>query len=94
MTTRRIIIKSQYLRICKQIDSKIEKVVLKSIEEYDFIDLITPFNYYFINTTDENYEEKIDYILTLQDIELTQDELEIVYPIIYNDFIKWYKTLQ
>ena len=38
--------------------------------------------------------EKIGYILTLQDIELTQDELEIVYPIIYNDFIKWYKTLQ
>ena len=52
MTTRRIIIKSQYLRICKQIDSKIDKIVLKSIEEYNFIDLITPFNYYFINTTD------------------------------------------
>ena len=90
MTTRRIIIKNQYLRI----ESKIDKVVLKSIEEYDFIDLITLFNYYFINTTDKNYKEKIEYILTLQDIELTQDELEIVYPIIYNDFIKWYKTLQ
>ena len=82
------------MRICKEIESKIDKVVLKSIEEYDFIDLISLFNYYFINTTDENYKEKIDYILTLQDIELSKEELEIVYPIIYNDFIKWYKTLQ
>ena len=82
------------MRICKEIESKIDKVVLKSIEEHDFIDLISLFNYYFINTTDENYKEKIDYILTLQDIELSKEELEIVYPIIYNDFIKWYKTLQ
>ena len=44
MTTRGIIIKNQYLRICKQIESKIDKVVLKSIEEYDFIDLITLFS--------------------------------------------------
>lgn len=94
MTTRRVIIKNQYLRICKEIENKIDKVVLKSIEEYDFIDLITLFNYYFINTTDENYKEKIDYILTLQDIELSKEELEIVYPIIYEGFIKWYKTLQ
>ena len=94
MTTRKILIKNQYLRISKEIENKLDKVVFKSIEDYDFIDLITLFNYYFIKTTDENYKEKIDYVITLQDIELSKEELETIYPIIYDGFIKWYKTLQ
>lgn len=38
MTTRKILINNQYLRISKEIENKLDKVVFKSIEDYDFID--------------------------------------------------------
>ena len=65
---------------------------MPNIEDYDFVDLITLFNYYFLDISDLNYKEKIDYIISLQnEINLTEDELNIIYPLIY-DFIKWYKN--
>ena len=93
MSTRKALIINQYLRVCKHIENKIDKVVLLPIEDYDIVDLIVLFNYHFLDISDLNYKEKIDYIISLQDIELTKEELEIIYPIIYNDFIKWYKNL-
>ena len=95
MTTRKTVLINQYKRVCKFIESKIDKRVLLPIEDYDIVDLITLFSYHFLDVTENNYKEKIDTIISLQnDIELTDDEKDTVYPIIYNDFILFFKKLK
>ena len=90
--SRKTHISNNYLRLCKNIEIKIDKKIMPNIDDYDFVDLITLFNYYFIDVNDNNFKEKIDYIISLQnEINLTEDELSIIYPLIY-DFIKWYKN--
>ena len=90
--TRKTHILNNYLRLCKNIEIKIDKKIMPNIDDYNFVDLITIFNYYFIDVNDANFKEKIDYIISLQnEINLTEDELNIIYPLIY-DFIKWYKN--
>ena len=93
MTTRKILITNNYLRPCKDIEIKIDKKIMPNIDDYDFVDLITLFNYYFIDINNNNYKEKINYIISLQpELELTKQELDIIYPLVY-DFINWYKNL-
>lgn len=93
MTTRKILITNNYLRLCKDIEIKIDKKIMPNIDDYDFVDLITLFNYYFIDINNNNYKEKINYIISLQpELELTKQELDIIYPLVY-DFINWYKNL-
>ena len=95
MTTRRVILINQYIRVCKSIESKIDKVVLLPIEQYDIIDIVTLLTYHFLDVNDHNYKEKIDTLILLQnEIELTEDEKDICYPIIYNDFILFFKKLK
>ena len=92
MTTRKILITNNYLRLCKDIEIKIDKKIMPNIDDYDFVDLITLFNYYFIDINNNNYKEKINYIISLQpELELTKQELDIIYPLVY-DFINWYKN--
>lgn len=84
-TSRKTLIINQYIRICKIIESKIDKRVLLNIEDYDIVDLVTLFSYHFLDVNDQNYKEKIDTTIALQnDIELTKSELEIIYPINFN----------
>ena len=93
MTTTKILITNNYLRLCKDIEIKIDKKIMPNIDDYDFVDLITLFNYYFIDINNNNYKEKINYIISLQpELELTKQELDIIYPLVY-DFINWYKNL-
>ena len=41
MTTRKVIIKNQYLRLCKSIDKLIDKDnILPDINDHEFIDII------------------------------------------------------
>ena len=95
MTTRKILLINQYKRVCKLIESKIDKIVLLSIEEFDIIEIVTILTYHFLDVTEKNYKEKIDTIISLQnDIELTDEEKDIAYPIIYNDFILFFKKLK
>ena len=90
--SRKTHISNNYLKLCKNIGIKIDKKIMPNIDDNDFIDLITLFNYYFIDVNDNNFKEKIDYIISLQnEIKLTEYELNIIYPLIY-DFIKWYKN--
>ena len=95
MTTRRVILINQYIRVCKLIESKIDKIVLLPIEDYDIIDIITLLTYHFLDVNDHNYKEKIDSLILLQnEIELTDLEKSVCYPIIYNDFILFFKNLK
>ena len=94
MTTRKILITNQYLRLCKNIDNILDKQnILPNIDgEYDFIDIIYMFNMYFLDCDDNNFKEKIDNLIIISSIDLTNNELNLIYQPIY-EFVKWYKNL-
>ena len=93
MTTRKILISNEYLRLCKNIDNILDKKnILPCINDYEFTDILYMFNIYFIDCNDSNYKEKINNLLNIGSIELTNTEKNLVYESIY-DFVKWYKNL-
>ena len=93
MTTRKIIITNEYLRLCKQIDNSLDKInILPNIDDHDFCDIIYMFNIYFMDCDDSNYKNKISNLLNIGSIELTDNEKQLVYEPIHS-FVKWYKNL-
>ena len=93
MTTRKIIITNEYLRLCKQIDNILDKHnILPNIDDHDFCDIIYMFNIYFLDCNDSNYKLKIDNLLNIGYIEISEQEKNLVYNPIY-EFVKWYKKL-
>ena len=95
MTTRKTLIINQYLRMSKDIENKIDKKIMPNIDDnkkYDFVDIVTLFTYHFIDLSDDNHKDKINTIIEMLNIELSQNEKDEVYPIFF-DFIKWFKNL-
>ena len=94
MQTRKSLIINQYLRMSKDIEIKIDKKIMPNIDDgtYDFVDLVTMFTHHFIDICDDNHKEKINTIIEMLDIELSENDKNLVYPIFY-DFIKWFKNL-
>ena len=93
MTTRKIIITNQYLRLCKQIDNILDKHnILPNIDDHDFCDIIYMFTVYFMDYDDSNFKDKISNLLNIGSIELTDKEKQLVYEPIHS-FVKWYKKL-
>ena len=93
MTTRKILISNEYLRLCKKIDNLIDKQnILPNIDDYQFTDIIYMFNIYFMDCNENNYKKKIDNLINIGSIELTHTEINLIYEPIY-DFVKWYKKL-
>ena len=93
MTTRKILITNEYLRLCKQIDNILDKHnILPNINDYDFIDLIYMFNIYFMDCNDSNYKEKINNLLNICSIEITDNEKQLIFQPIY-EYVIWYKNL-
>ena len=93
MTTRKVIITNEYLRLCKTIDNSLDKInILPNIDDHDFCDIIYMFNIYFLDCNDSNYKEKINNLLNIGSIELTYNEKQLVYEPIHS-FVKWYKKL-
>ena len=84
MTTKKVIISNEYLRLCKQIDNSLDKInILPNIDDHDFCDIIYMFNIYFMDCNDSNYKEKINNLLNIGSIELKYNEKQLVYePII------------
>ena len=93
MTTRKILITNEYLRLCKNIDNILDKQnILPNINDYDFIDIIYMFNIYFLDCDDNNYKDKINNLMNIGSIDLNLSELNLIDEHIYN-FVKWYKQL-
>ena len=93
MTTRRILISNQYKALSKKIDNLIDKInVLPNIDDYSFTEIIFMFNIYFIDCDKNNYQEKINNLLNIGSIELSEQEKNLVYNPIY-EFVLWYKNL-
>ena len=55
MTTRKILISNEYLRLCKNIDNLLDKHnILPTIGDHEFCDIIYIFNIYFMDCNDSN----------------------------------------
>ena len=93
MTTRKIIISNEYLRLCKKIDNSLNKInILPNIDDHDFCDIIYMFNIYFMDCDNSNFKNKISNLLNIGSIELTDTEKNLIYQPIY-EFVIWYKNL-
>ena len=93
MTTRKIIISNEYLRLCKKIDNSLNKInIFPNIDDHNFIDIIYMFNIYFMDCDDSNYKNKISNLLNIGSIELSDTEKNLIFQPIY-EFVKWYKNL-
>ena len=93
MTTRKIIITNEYLRLCRQIDNSLDKInILPNIYDHNFCDVIYMFTVYFMDCDDSNYQNKIDNLLNIASIQLTDTEKNLIYQPIY-EFVIWYKNL-
>ena len=94
MTTRKILISNQYKALSKKVDNLIDKInILPNIDDYSFTDIIFMFNIYFIDCDKNNYQEKINNLLNIGSIELTDEEKNLVFQLIY-EFVLWYKNLE
>ena len=92
-TTRKILISNQYKALSKKVDNLIDKInILPNIDDYPFTDIIYMFNIYFLDCNNSNYKSKIDNLLNIGSIELTNTEKNLVYEPIY-EFVLWYKNL-
>ena len=93
MTTRKILISNQYKTLSKKVGNLIDKInILPNIDDYPFPEIIFMFNVYFIDCDKNNYQEKINNLLNIGSIELTDEEKNLVYEPIY-EFVLWYKKL-
>ena len=94
MTTRKIIIENQYLRLCKQITIILDKQIMPDLNTYELSDIIFMLIQHFSDCDDTNYKSKIDFIIDLDTSQMvTQDERDKIYSVIY-EFVKWFKQLK
>ena len=68
------------------------KIFIPNINDHDFCDIIYMFNIYFMDCNDSNYKEKINNLLNIASIQLTDTEKHLIYQPIY-EFVIWYKNL-
>ena len=94
MTTRKIIIENEYLRLSQKITNILDKQIMPSLDTYQLSDIIFILVQHFSDVSNENYKSKIDFIIDLDNNQIvTQDERDKIYDVIY-DFVKWFKKLQ
>ena len=94
MTTRKIIIENEYLRLSQKITTILDKQIMPSLDTYELSDIIFMLIHHFSDCEDINYKSKIDFIIDLDSNQIvTQDDRNKIYDVIY-DFVKWFKKLQ
>ena len=94
MTTRKIIIENEYLRLSQKITNILDKKIMPSLDIYELSDIIFMLIQHFSDCDDINYKSKIDFIIDLDNNQIvTQDERDKIYDVIY-DFVLWFKQLK
>ena len=94
MTTRKIIIENEYLRLSQKITNILNKKIMPSLDIYELSDIIFMLIQHFSDCDDTNYKSKIDFIIDLDTSQMvTQDERDKIYSVIY-EFVKWFKQLK
>ena len=94
MTTRKIIIENEYLILCKKITTILDKQIMPSLDTYELSDILFMLIHHFSDVTNENYKQKIDFIIDLDTSTIIeQHERDKIYNVIY-DFVLWFKQLK
>ena len=94
MTTRRDIIKNEYLKLCNQITTILDKQIMPDLNTYELSDILFMLIQHFSDITNENYKQKIDFIIDLDTSNIIeQHERDKIYNVIY-DFVLWLKQLK
>ena len=94
MTTRKIIIETQYKILHQQILNILNKQIMPDLNTYELSDIIFMLTQHFSDCDNTNYKQKIDFIIDLDTAQMvTQDERDKIYDVIY-DFVKWFKQLK
>ena len=94
MTTRKIIIENEYLRLSQKITNILDKKIMPSLDTYELSDIIFMLIQHFSDITNDNYKQKINFIIDLDTAQtVTQNERDKIYDVIY-EFILWFKKLQ
>ena len=93
-TTRKIIIENQYKILCQQILNILDKQVMPDLNTYELSDILFMLIQHFSDVTNENYKQKIDFIIDLDTSNIIeQHERDKIYNVIY-DFVLWFKQLK
>ena len=93
MSTIRILIMNEYIRLQKNIQNLIGECILPDLIESNIVDILLLFNYQFQSINDKNYKSLIDDVIEMQDNKVEQKDRELIYDIIYK-FITWLKNIQ
>ena len=94
MTTRKSIIENEYVILCKKITTILDKQIMPSLDTYELSDILFMLIHHFSDVTNENYKQKIDFIIDLDTSNIIeQHERDKIYDVIYH-FILWFKKLQ
>ena len=94
MTTRKIIIENEYLRLSQKITNILDKQIMPSLDTYQLSDIIFMLIQHFSDCDDTNYKSKINFIIDLDSNQIvTQYERDKIYDVIF-EFVKWFKKLQ
>ena len=94
MTTRKIIIETQYKILHQQILNILNKQIMPDLNTYELSDIIFMLIQHFSDCDNTNYKQKIDFIIDLDTAQMvTQDERDKIYDVIYH-FILWFKQLK
>jgi hypothetical protein len=91
-TTRKHLIVQHYNKLLLDIKKVyITEELLPNLEDFDIVELLFYFNFYFGSYTDD-FNEPIKKIIEEKDIIITNNEYDLIYPLI-KEFLMFYKSL-
>ena len=94
MSTRKIIIENEYLRLSQKITNILDKQILPDLNTYELSDILFMLIQHFSDCDDTNYKSKIDFIIDLDTSQMiNQADRNKIYDVTY-EFILWFKKLQ
>ena len=91
-TTRKILIETKYNELINTIETYNINILPKLSDEFDTIDLLFFFNFYFGGCKDNNFKEPLINIIKTKNIIISDDTFNRLYPII-ETFLIFFKNL-
>jgi len=91
-TTRKILIETKYNELINTIETYNINILPPLTDEFDTIDLLFYFNFYFGGCKDNNFKEPLINIIKTKNIIISDDTFNRLYPII-ETFLIFFKNL-
>ena len=91
-TTRKILIETKYNELIKHIETYNINILPKLDDDFDVIELLFFFNFYFGGCKDYNFKEPLLDIIKTKNIKISDDTFSKLYPVI-ETFLIFFKNL-